>query len=123
MSEQDKWIFDANFQGDPFTSRCSNKMGNIHTTFAGYGTAILEYGGCGKGRVEVHLNDVRIDFIDGAETSKRLEFHFSPHSTLELRETEDESIIDLISLEVGCRGTLHYQIICLVISKINTQLT
>ena len=108
MSEDDKWIFDANFDGDPFEARCTKKMGNIHTTFGGYGTGILVYGGCGKGRVDVYLNDERIDFIDGAETSKRLEFHFSPHSKLELRETEDESVVDLISLQVGCRGNIYY---------------
>ena len=108
MSEQDKWMFNANFQGDPFKARCTKKMGDIQTTFGGYGTGILKYGGCGKGRVEVHLNDERIDFIDGNEASKRVEFHFSPHSKLELRETEDESVIDLISLQVGCRGKLCY---------------
>ena len=107
MSRQDRWVFDANYQGDPFENKCTKKMGKLHTTFTGYGTGILEYGGCGKGRVEVYLNDERIDFIGTDETSKLVEFQFSPYSKLELRETEEESAIDLISLQLGCRGILY----------------
>ena len=106
MSQQDKWVFDANYQEDPFEAKCTKKMGKIHTMFTGYGTGILEYGGCGKGRVEVFLNDERIDFIGADETSKLVEFHFSPHSRLELKEMEDESVIDVISLQLGCRGNV-----------------
>ena len=90
----------------PLKINAKKKMGNIQTTFTGYGTGILQYGGCGKGRVEVYLNDERIDFIGADESSKLVEFHFSPHSRLELKEMEDESVIDVISLQLGCRGNM-----------------
>ena len=108
MLQQDKWVFDANYLDDPFSNKCAKKMGSISTQFDGYGVGKLVYGGCGKGRVDVYLNGAELDHIDTDQTSKIVEFHFSPFTKLELKETDTASVIDLISLEVGPRGNVHH---------------
>ena len=106
MKSQGKWTFDANYGGDPFASRCSQQMGHISTKFEGYGVGKLMYGNCGKGRVDVKLNDQRIDFIEADTPFKTVNFHFSPFDKLELEEIDSEAVIDLISLDVGPTGNL-----------------
>ena len=106
MTSQGKWTFDANYGGDPFASRCSQQMGHISTKFEGYGVGKLMYGNCGKGRVDVKLNDQRIDFIEADMPFKTVNFFFAPFDKLELEEIDNEAVIDLISLNVGPTGNL-----------------
>ena len=108
MQLENRWVFDANYPDDPFANKCAKKMGSIFTQFEGYGVGKLIYGGCGKGRVDVYLNGAKLDHIDTDQTSKIVEFHFSPYTKLELKETDTASVIDLISLEVGPRGNVHH---------------
>ena len=107
MTSQGKWTFNANLQGDPFASRCAQKMGRLSTKFEGYGVGKLMYGNCGKGRVDVKLNDQRIDFIEADTPFKTINFFFAPFDKLELEEIDSEAVIDLISLDVGPRGNLY----------------
>ena len=108
MTSNGKWNFDAKYNDDPFAQRCTTKMGTISTRFEGFGVGKLIYGNCGKGRVEVYLNDQRLDFmmIDTDTPFKTLNFHFAPFDKLELRE-KGSAVIDLISLDVGPRGNLR----------------
>ena len=104
MSKDHKWVFDASHPNDPFQHKCTQKMGYVFTRFEGYGVGKLTYGGCAKGRGEVHLDGNRIDHIGADVLSKVVTFSFAPYSELELKEMDDESVIELISLEVGCKG-------------------
>ena len=105
MTSQGKWTFNANLQGDPFASRCAQKMGRLSTKFEGYGVGKLMYGNCGKGRVDVRLNNEFIDYIEADTPYKTINFHFAPFDKLVLEE-RTEAVIDLISLDVGPRGNL-----------------
>ena len=109
MKEVGNWKFDAKYSDDPFAERCSKKMGRISTQFQGYGVGKLMYGNCGKGKVEVRLNGKKVEgsLINKNTPLKTLEFHFAPFDKLELVEKDDDSVLDLISLNVGPRGILH----------------
>ena len=109
MSEDLKWIFNSNYPNDPFTSKCSEKMGDVYTQFEGYGVGKLTYGGCSKGRVEVYLDGELISHIKKDTPSKVVEFNFAPYSKLEIKEADEESVIEIISLEVGCKGIKIYK--------------
>ena len=104
MSQDLKWIFNSNYPNDPFSSQCSEKMGDVYTQFEGYGVGKLTYGGCSKGRVEVYLDGKQIDFAEMDTGTKEVKFEFSPYSKLEIKEADAEAIIEIISLEVGCKG-------------------
>ena len=107
MMKHGKWDFDANFHDDPFVERCVKNIGRISTRFEGFGVAKLMYGNCGKGKVEVYLNDVKKDWLETTDMQlKTFNFHFGPFDKLELRE-KDSAVIDLISLDVGPRGNLR----------------
>ena len=108
MSEDLKWIFNSNYPNDPFASKCSEKMGDVYTQFEGYGVGKLTYGGCSKGRVEVYLDGELISHIKKDTPSKVVEFNFAPYSKLEIKEVDEEAVIEIISLEVGCKGIRVY---------------
>ena len=55
---------------------------------------------------KVYFDGKRIGEIGADVPSKVVTFSFAPYSRLELREVDDESVIELISLEVGCKGML-----------------
>ena len=109
MSEDLKWIFNSNYPNDPFASKCSEKMGDVYTQFEGYGVGKLTYGGCSKGRVEVYLDGELISHIKKDTPSKVVEFNFAPYSKLEIKEVDEEAVIEIISLEVGCKGIKIYK--------------
>ena len=109
MSEDLKWIFNSNYPNDPFASKCSEKMGDVYTQFEGYGVGKLTYGGCSKGRVEVYLDGELISHIKKDTPSKVVEFNFAPYSKLEIKEVDEEAVIEIISLEVGCKGMKIYK--------------
>ena len=72
---------------DWFGSGFSSKIGSIKTVLNGCGWSVLDFGNCYTGgRVEVYLNERKIDHAWGNIPSKIIEFSFKDGDVLEIRE-------------------------------------
>ena len=77
--------------------------GKVSATFAGTGTATLDYGNCYTGgSTNTFLNDSLIDVAGNNTPSKQITFDFSPGDVLVI--VEAGGIIKLNSLTIQCRG-------------------
>ena len=105
MQEGGKWRFSRIYREDGIQDKCKKKVGEVSTTFEGYGKARLRYKICDQGNVNVYLDEQELD----SETSDpstgifTIDFEFTPASKLKIEE-DDIAMVDLISLDLGCRG-------------------
>ena len=77
--------------------------GKVSATFAGTGTATLDYGNCYTGgSTTAFLNDKLIDLAGNDTPPKQIIFDFSPGDVLVIAEAG--GIIKLNSLTIQCRG-------------------
>ena len=92
----------------------ANGIGKVTATFAGKGTATLDYGNCLTeddldGNVNVKLNNQKIDVAPKDTTSKQITFDFNPKDVLLLDESTN-AIIKLNSLRLKCRGKTYFHV-------------
>ena len=81
-------------------------VGKISATFAGSGTAKLDYGNChNMGYVNVHLSGELLDGASANTPSKLFSFNFSPNDVLMLEETDGNTVIKFNSLDLSCGKT------------------
>ena len=81
--------------------------GEITATFTGKGTATLDYGNCGAGKVYVFLDGGIKDTASGDAISKKITFDFTAGTVLKISEEQsggNQAIIKLSSLQFTCLG-------------------
>ena len=104
--EQNGWYFDPNYPVQELS--CSSKIGEVTAQFQGFGFGQLTYRSCNGGKIEVFVNDVLLTTIDigiaGYIELLKVEFDFTPYTKLKIKEIDDKSILNLRSLDLGCRG-------------------
>ena len=114
MEKDSRWTFNNGYQDDGITTKCSKKIGDVSTTFEGYGKARLRYKICNEGSVKVSLErDGKVqewkseDTLDATTGTHTVDFDFNPYSQLKIAE-EGVAMVHIISLELGCKGTTYY---------------
>ena len=111
MEMDNKWIFSQRYSTDGITNKCSEKLGDVSTTFEGYGKARLRYRLCeSQGNVQVYLDNESCTSVeectsitDDATGIATVDFEFNPFTTLKIAEVGD-AMVDIVSLDLGCRG-------------------
>ena len=114
MEKDSKWTFNNGYRDDGITNMCSKKIGDVSTTFEGYGKARLRYKICNEGSVKVSLERDGVreewksgDTLDASTGIYTVDFDFNPYSQLKIAE-EGVAIVNILSLELGCKGTTYY---------------
>ena len=105
MEEGNKWSFSRSYSEDGIQNKCQKKIGEVSTTFEGYGKARLRYRPCEEGgNVQVYIDNEehkgKTDENTGIQT---VDFDFNSFTTLKIEEG-DNSMVNIISLDLGCRG-------------------
>ena len=114
MEKDSRWTFNNGYRDDGITTKCSKKIGDVSTTFEGYGKARLRYKICNEGSVKVSLERDGVpeewkseDTLDATTGIHTVDFDFNPYSQLKIEE-EGVAMVHIISLELGCKGTKYY---------------
>ena len=105
MEEGNKWSFSRSYSEDGIQNKCQKKIGEVSTTFEGYGKARLRYRPCEEGgNVQVYIDNEehkgKTDENTGIQT---VDFDFNSFTTLKIKEGGN-SMVNIISLDLGCRG-------------------
>ena len=105
MEAGNKWSFSPSYFEDGIQKKCQHKIGEVSTTFEGYGKARLRYRLCKEGgNVQVYVDDKEIPSKTDENTDiQTVDFEFNSFTTLKIKEGGN-SMVNIISLDLGCRG-------------------
>ena len=105
MEEDGRWSFSRRYHEDAIQDKCKKKVGEVSTTFEGYGRGRLRYKICNQGNVNVYLDKQELDSgtSDPSTGIFTIDFDFEPVSKLKIKE-DDIAMVDIVSLDLGCRG-------------------
>ena len=105
MQEDNKWSFRRSPSEDGIQNKCQHKIGEVSTTFEGYGKARLRFRPCEDGgNVKVYIDKEEFQSNTDQSTGiQTVDFKFNSFTTLKIVEVGN-SMVNIISLDLGCRG-------------------